>query len=81
MTKAHSTEVLEHVDARKRVSLGNLAERARYLARSMPNGTIVFERAEVVTVVLPLPESHTSRRAQFREGLQARIERAQQLLQ
>jgi hypothetical protein len=50
MTKARAAAVLVQVDARNRVSLGNLAEHAQYLARSTPDGTIIFEPAEVVTI-------------------------------
>ncbi len=50
MTNTQSSPgLLVQVDARKRVSLGSLAEHAQYLARATPDGTIIFEPAVVIT--------------------------------
>jgi hypothetical protein len=49
MNTQAAASILVQVDARNRVSLGNLAEHTQYLARATPDGTIIFEPAVVVT--------------------------------
>jgi hypothetical protein len=49
MTDAVTQPMLVQVDARKRVSLGSLAQHEQYLVRQTPDGTIIFEPAVVLT--------------------------------
>lgn len=43
-------ERIIEVDARRRISLGDLAQHDRYVARSGPDGVIVLSPAVVLTV-------------------------------